>query len=255
MKEWFNLEDKVAVVVGGTSGIGRAIATGYAQAGANVVASSRRLQQVEETAQEIATLGSKTLALTCDVQDSASLVDLCEAVVEDFGTIDILVVSSGVICKVPSVEMSEEDLVRVVDINLNGTFRANQVFGRHMIAQKRGAIINIASVAATRSILEMAPYAASKAGVISLTKTLGSEWAKFNVRVNAIAPGPFKTPLNVDLLKIPGRAELALSRLPMNRFGELEELVGTAIYLGTDASSYVTGTTIPVEGGFLALGF
>ena len=255
MKEWFSLEDKVAVVVGGTSGIGRAIATGYAQAGANVVASSRRLQQVEETAKEITTLGSKTLTLTSDVQDSGSLVDLCEAVVEKFGTVDILVVSSGVICKVPSVEMPEEDLVRVVDINLNGTFRANQVFGRQMITQKRGAIINIASVAATRSVLEMAPYAASKAGVISLTKTLGSEWARFNVRVNAIAPGPFKTPLNVDLLKIPGRAELVLSRLPMNRFGELEELVGTAIYLATDASSYVTGTTIPVEGGFLALGF
>ncbi len=255
MKGRFDLEDKVAVVVGGTSGIGRAIATGYAQAGANVVASSRRLQQVEETAEEIAALGSRTLVLTCDVQDSGSLAGLCEAVVEEFGIIDILVVSSGVICKAPSAHMPEEDLVRVIDINLNGTFRANQVFGRQMIAQERGAIINIASVAGSRGILELAPYAASKAGVISLTGTLGAEWARYNVRVNAISPGPFKTPLNVELLKIPGRAELALSRLPMNRFGELEELVGTAIYLATDASSYVTGTTIPVEGGFLALGF
>ncbi len=145
--------------------------------------------------------------------------------------------------------------MRVIDINLNGTFRANQVFGRQMIAQERGAIINIASVAGSRGILELAPYSASKAGVISLTGTLAAEWARYNVRVNAISPGPFKTPLNVELLKIPGRAELALSRLPMNRFGDLEELVGTAIYLATDASSYVTGTTIPVEGGFLALGF
>ncbi len=255
MKEQFSLEDQVAVVVGGASGIGRAIAKGYAQAGAHVVVSSRRLQQVEETAQEITALGRKTLSLTCDVQDSESLVALCEAVVEEFGKVDILVVSSGVLCKAPSVEMSEENLVRVVDINLNGTFRANQVFGRQMIAQKGGTIINIASVAANRSVMQMAPYGASKAGVISLTRALGSEWARFNVRVNAISPGPFKTPLNVDLLKIPGRADLVLSRLPMNRFGELEELVGTAIYLATDASSYVTGTTIPVEGGYLGLGF
>ncbi len=255
MKEWFDLEDKVAVVVGGATGIGRAIALGYARAGAHVVASSRRRQQVEETAHEIVVLGRKTLRLTCDVQNPGTLVELCDAVVAEFGRVDILVVSSGVLCKAPSIEMPEEDLVRVIDINLNGTFRANQVFGRQMIAQKGGAIINIASVAANRSVVEMAPYGASKAGVISLTRALGSEWARFHVRVNAISPGPFKTPLNVELLKIPGRADLVLSRLPMNRFGELEELVGTAIYLATDASSYVTGTTIPVEGGYLGMGF
>ena len=255
LEKLFGLEGKVAVVLGGTSGIGRAIAIGYARAGATVVASSRRSDAVKETAIELEGLNAKTLALTSDVQSQESLVALCQAVVNEFGRVDVLVVSSGLFSKTPSVEMTEEDLVRVVDTNLNGTFRANQVFGRQMITQKRGAIVNIGSTAGHRTINEMAPYAASKAGVNSLTQTLASEWAPYQVRVNSIAPGPFKTPMNAEVRAVPGRTEKIVENIPMNRFGELPELVGAALFLGSDAASYVTGVTIPVDGGFIAAGF
>ena len=255
LEELFGLKGKVAVVLGGTSGIGKAIAIGYAQAGADVVASARRAELVNETVDELETIGARTLTLTSDVQNYESLVALREAVVKEFGRVDVLVVSSGILFNCPSQEMPEEELVRVVDTNLNGTFRASQIFGRQMIEQGGGSIVSISSIAGYRSIVGMAPYSASKAAVISLTGTLAAEWAQFNVRVNGIAPGPFKTGINVDLLKIPGRVERVMGRLPMKRFGETRETVGAALYLGSEASSFVTGATIAVDGGFLAASF
>src|SRR5688572_13926479 len=198
--ELFSIQGKVAVVLGGTSGIGQAIARGYAKAGATVVASSRGLDKVEAEAAEIEKLGSRTLRQTSDVQDRKSLEKLCREMVAAFGRVDILVVTSGTLQKSPTVDLSEEDWTRVIDANLSGTFRANQIFGRQMIEQKSGSIINTASMTSFVSFNEVASYTASKGGVRLLTITLACEWAKHNVRVNAIAPGVFRTPLNTKAL-------------------------------------------------------
>lgn len=249
-----DLADNVAVVLGGTSGIGKAIALGYARAGANVIASSRRPELVEEVAAELCALGSKTLRQTSDVTDRASLEKLAAAVVDQFGRVDILLVTSGITLKAPSAELAEQDWLRVIDVNLNGTFRANQVFGRLMIRQQKGVILNTGSLTSFVGFPEVAAYNVSKCGVRMLTETLASEWAKYNVRVNALAPGVFRTPLNTRLLDIPERMEAIVRRTPMGRLGNLDELVGAAVFLVSDAASFVTGVTLAVDGGFLAKG-
>lgn len=252
--ELFSLQGKVAVVLGGTSGIGQAIARGFCEAGATTIASSRDQAKVDAMAGEIEKLGSKTLRLVSDVQDRASLETLCQEVVLAFGQVDILVVTSGTLKKMPTADFPEEEWTRIIDINLNGAFRANQIFGRQMIKQQSGCIINTCSLTSFVSFNEVAAYAASKAGVLLLTKTLGCEWAKYNIRVNAIAPGVFRTPLNAHVLDIPERSAALAARTPMNRTGRVEELVGAAIYLASAAASFTTGETIAVDGGFLAKG-
>jgi NAD(P)-dependent dehydrogenase (short-subunit alcohol dehydrogenase family) len=254
LEEKFSLKNSVAVVLGGTSGIGQAIARGLARAGATTIASSRDRERVEAQAAEIESLGSKTLRIPSDVQDRASLQNLCDEAVLAFGQVDILVVTSGLLKKMPSEDVPDEDWTRIVDVNLNGTFRANQVFGRQMIKQRRGSIINIGSMTSFVSFSEVAAYAASKGGVLMLTRTLACEWAKHNVRVNGIAPGVFRTPLNTKVLDIPERFAAIAGRTPMARVGNVEELVGAAIFLASDASSFVTGEMLPVDGGFLAKG-
>jgi NAD(P)-dependent dehydrogenase (short-subunit alcohol dehydrogenase family) len=254
LDEKFSLKNRVAVVLGGTSGIGQAIARGLARAGATTIASSRDGERVEAQAAEIESLGSKTLRLPSDVQDRASLQNLCDEAVLAFGQVDILVVTSGLLKKMPSEDVPDDDWTRIVDVNLNGTFRANQVFGRQMIKQQRGSIINIGSMTSFVSFSEVAAYAASKGGVLMLTRTLACEWARHNVRVNGIAPGVFRTPLNTKVLDIPERFAAIAGRTPMARVGNVEELVGAAIFLASDASSFVTGEMLPVDGGFLAKG-
>jgi NAD(P)-dependent dehydrogenase (short-subunit alcohol dehydrogenase family) len=249
-----SVKDKIAVVTGGTSGIGRALSLGLADAGANVVASARRQQQVDETAAAIEERGRETVRLASDVCDRASLESLLAATVEKFGRVDILINCAGRIKRTPTLTMPEEEWTSILDTNLTGTLRACQVFGKHMLERGYGRIINISSLNAFVALSEVAAYAASKAGVGSLTRSLAVEWSKRGVTVNAIAPGVFRTELNAQLLDSTPRGQELLMRTPMGRFGKTEELVGAAIYLASDAASFVTGQTLVVDGGFLASG-
>lgn len=248
------LNDKVAVVVGGTSGIGRAIAHGFAQAGADVIPTSRRAEQVEAAAQEIEQFGRRSLRLTSNVADRQSLERVLFAAIEAFGKVDILVNSAGRTKRAPTVDFPEEDWNDILDTNLTGTLRACQVFGRHMLERESGSIINIASLSTFVALHEVAAYSASKAAVGSLTKSLAIEWSSKGVRVNAIAPGVFRTALNQKLLDETERGREFLLRTPMKRFGNVDELAGAAIFLASDAASFVNGEILAVDGGFLASG-
>ena len=248
------LNGKVAVVVGGTSGIGRAIAHGFAQAGADVIPTSRRADQVETAAHEIEELGRRSLRVTSDVSDRGSLEHLLSEAIAAFGKVDILVNSAGRTKRAPTVDFSEDDWKAILDTNLTGTLRACQVFGRHMLERESGSIINIASLSTFVALHEVAAYSASKAAVGSLTKSLAVEWSSRGVRVNAIAPGVFRTALNQKLLDETERGREFLLRTPMKRFGDVNELAGAAIFLASDAASFVSGEILAVDGGFLASG-
>jgi NAD(P)-dependent dehydrogenase (short-subunit alcohol dehydrogenase family) len=251
---YFSLDGKIAVVTGGTSGIGRAIALGLADAGADVVATGRRQQQVEEAAAEIEARGRKSLRQPADVGDRASLEKLLAATLEKFGKVDIVVNCAGIIKRTPTLDLGEEEWTNILNTNLTGTLRACQIFGRHMIERGYGRIVNIASLNSFVALTEVAAYAASKAGVASLTRSLAVEWSKKGVTVNAIAPGVFRTDINAKLLDSTSRGQELLMRTPMGRFGRTEELVGAAIYLSSDSASFVTGEVLVVDGGFLASG-
>lgn len=249
----FDLSGRTAVVLGGTSGIGRALALGLAQAGADVVASGRRAEMVHDVADKIERAGRRTLRVTVDVGRRDALEHLCQQCLTTFGQVDVLVYASGITNRIPTLEMPEADWERILDTNLTGLLRTCQVFGRDMLARRSGRVITIASLSSFVGVFEVAAYTASKSGLAGLTRALAVEWAPYNVTVNAVVPGVFRTDLNSALLDSP-RGQEFLMRTPMKRFGRTEELVGAAVFLASDAAGFVTGQFIVVDGGILASG-
>lgn len=248
------LTDKTAVVIGGTSGIGLALTRGLAQAGANVVPTGRRTDLVQAAAAEVKALGRRSLAQTCDVTDIASIEGLLHSVCSEFGSVQILVNCAGRTKRMPTLDVPEADWNAIMDTNLYGTLRACRIFGRHMIEKRYGRIINIGSLSSVLGLFEVAAYGASKSAVASLTKTLAVEWATSGVCVNALVPGVLRTDLNAALLDGTERGREFLIRTPMKRFGKLDELAGAAVFLASDAASFVTGHLLVVDGGILASG-
>ena len=254
IRNFTDLSGRVAVVIGSTSGLGRAIAIGLAEAGADVVPAGRRRELVDETAARIEALGRRSHRQTTDVADSKSVDSLRDAVLSSFGQVDILVNSAGRIFRKPTVDVQDTEWNDLMETNVSGVLRACQSFYQPLAANGRGRVINIASIASFVSLREVTAYCASKAAVLGLTRSLAIEWARSGVNVNAIAPGVFPTDLNRHLLEGTDRGREFLMRIPMARFGRAEELVGAAVLLASDAASYITGQCVTVDGGFLASG-
>jgi NAD(P)-dependent dehydrogenase (short-subunit alcohol dehydrogenase family) len=249
-----DLTNKTAVVIGGTSGIGLTLARGLAQAGANVVPTGRREGLVRGAAAEIMTMGRRSLVQICDVTDNASIERLLQAVCAEFSSVEILVNCAGRTKRMPTLDFPESEWDAILETNLKGTLRACRVFGRRMIEKRYGRIINIGSLSSLVGLFEVVAYGASKSAVASLTKTLAIEWAMSGVCVNALVPGVLRTDMNAALLDGTERGKEFLLRTPMRRFGKLEELVGAAVFLASEAASFVTGHLLVVDGGIMASG-
>ena len=250
--EQFRLVDRIALVTGASRGLGKAIALGLADAGADMVLASRNLTALKAVQREVRDLGRKALALQVDVSQTTSVHRMAAQATEAFGRIDVLVNAAGITTRHPSEAYPEEEWENVLDVNLKGTFLCCQAVARGMIDQDGGKIINIASLASVIGIPTVPAYTASKGGVVQLTKTLAIDWAKYHINVNAIGPGYFHTDMTASLEKDPVRSRQIMARIPMGRWGMPEELQGVAVFLASDASAYMTGQTVYVDGGWLA---
>ncbi len=257
MNDLFDLTGKVAIVTGASKGLGKAISIGLAKAGANIVAISRDLPAVTQTANDVKELGKEALPLKVDVTQKEDLEKMIEQTIKKFSKIDILVNSAGLLKIGPSEEMRKEEFDQLINVNLNGLFLCSQAVGKQMIKQRSGSIINIAAIpiagiANQSSFPAAVAYDSSKGGVVHLTKALAVEWAKYGVRVNAISPGSFETHLTKDFLTNPEIMDLIKRIVPMQRSAKPAEITGTAIFLASQASSYVTGHVLVVDGGWTA---
>ncbi len=255
VKQLFDLTGRVAIITGGSIGLGRQMAEGLAEMGANIVLCARKQERCHQAAEELQQLGVKAIALACDVKSPASIQEVVDATLSQFGRIDVLINNAGISWGAPVEEMRLEDWNKVIETNLTGTFLCAQAVGKVMIQQSRrkpsqGKIINIASVAGLGGAppeLSAIGYHASKGGVISFTKDLACKWAAHNIQVNAIAPGWFPTHMSSRVLE--HHQDLFLSHIPLRRFGNEHDLKGAAVFLASDASNYVTGHVLVVDGG------
>jgi len=254
VKNYTDLTGRVAVVVGGTSGLGRTIAMGLAEAGAAVIPSGRRQDLVDEVSAAVTKLGRESLNYSVNVSDRKSVDTLRDAVLERFGKVDVLVNAAGRTKRTPTKDLPEQEWEDIMDTNLTGMLRTCQSFYEPLAAEKRGRIINIASLSSFVGLYEVTAYCASKSGVLSLTRSLAVEWSRVGINVNAIAPGVFRTDMNSSFLDGTDRGREFLLRTPMGRFGKAEELIGAAVLLASDAASFITGQCLAVDGGFLASG-
>ena len=251
----FDLTDRVAVVIGATSGIGRVLATGLAQAGATVVPTGRRQNLVEEVCQELEKTHDQSLPrITCDVKDRSSIDRLRDEVISRFGKVDIVIYAAGVAKKTPSADLKEEEWDDLIDTNLTGALRCCQSFYQPLKASPYARIVLVASMASLIGFHQIVAYSASKSGLRSLAQSLGAEWAKDGIRVNALVPGVFVTDLNRSILEGTDRGREMLGRIPTGRFGDAKELIGAATFLSSDAASYMTGQCLIVDGGYLCSG-
>ena len=251
LRNIFDLSGKVAVVTGGSGGAGKAISVALAAYGADVVVTARTLSALEETAAEVKKTGKKALAVSCDVADQASVEDMVKRSMEQFGKIDILVTTAGIAARAPAEEMPIADWEKVMDINVKGTFLCCQAAGKEMIkAGQGGKIVTVGSIRGLQGHpAGYSGYGTSKGAVHMLTKQLATEWAKFKIHVNCIAPCIFWTPLTEPILKDEAMYKIFMQRIPLGRAAEPEDLVGAVIYLCTDASSMVTGHILYIDGG------
>ncbi len=250
MADLFDLSGKVAVVTGGAGGIGRALALGLADAGADVVVTSRQIEHLEQVAEEIRAKGRKALAVTVDVVDEKSVSDMVKRVLREFPGIDILVNAAGLAIRKPADSFPIDEWQKVMDINARGTFLCCQAVGRGMIKQKSGKIVNMSSVRGRYGLpADYAAYCASKGAVDTLTRTLACEWAKYNVLVNAVAPTIVETDLTRPALADPEYAKRMKARIPLGRWAMPEDIVGATVFLASKASDFITGQIIYIDGG------
>jgi NAD(P)-dependent dehydrogenase (short-subunit alcohol dehydrogenase family) len=252
----FSLEGRVAIVTGAKRGIGKAIAVAFAEAGANVVVATRVVRDatgdLEAVADEIRQLGRRSLAIQADVSQKADVDNMVRRTMEEFGFIDILVNNAGIGSGPPLIDTPEDTWDRVIDVDLKSCYLCSQAAGRTMIERRRGSIINISSAGGIRGFSGRNTYNIAKAGVIMLTKVLARDLGKHNIRANAIAPTIIKTPMTQGMTDNPQAAAAEAARIPLGRLGEVEDIVGPAIFLASDASSYISGDTIVVDGGQLS---